>query len=620
MADLKRDIRYIDRDFNQFRNALINYSKTYFPDTYNDFTDTSTGMLFMEMASYVGDVLSLYLDNQIQETFIQKARQQENLYQMAYLLGYTPKVTTAASVNVDFYQQLPAKLINGEYEPDFDYAMLIPANTQITSNVNSSQKFLIEDSIDFSSSGSLDPTTLSVYQISGTDPTYYLIKKTRKAILATIKTTTLTFNASVRFDERVLKDNNIIGVLDVKDSDDNTWYEVPNMAQENVFNSIRNTNTNDPTYNLEVDAPYLLQLKQVQRRFVTRFLDSGSLQFQFGAGSTKSNDEDIVPNPDNVGLGLPFERTQLTTAFSPLNFIFTDTYGIAPYNTTLTVRYLTGGGVTSNVESGTLTVLNDTGFTFINPNLANTALANQIFASVSSNNVLAADGGQDGDTIEELRLNAVGNFQNQLRAVTKEDYLIRTLSMPSNLGTIAKAYAIPCKITEYQPGELPTILDLYVLTYDADGHLRTASSLIKRNLQTYLSEYRMINDSIKIKDAFIINIEVIFDIIVLPNFNNSETITKCIDSMSNYFNLDSWQLNQPIIFSDLFVLLDKVEGVQTVKNVQINNLVGEGLGYSDYAYDIQGATIDGVVYPSIDPMIFEVKFENTDIKGRVVPL
>ena len=192
--------------------------------------------------------------------------------------------------------------------------------------------------------------------------------------------------------------------------------------------------------------------------------------------------------------------------------------------------------------------------------------------------------------------------------------------MPSNLGTIAKAYAIPCKITEYQPGELPTILDLYVLTYDADGHLRTASSLIKRNLQTYLSEYRMINDSIKIKDAFIINIEVIFDIIVLPNFNNSETITKCIDSMSNYFNLDSWQLNQPIIFSDLFVLLDKVEGVQTVKNVQINNLVGEGLGYSDYAYDIQGATIDGVVYPSIDPMIFEVKFENTDIKGRVVPL
>jgi len=620
MADLKRDIRYIDRDFNQFRNALINYSKTYFPNTYNDFTDTSTGMLFMEMASYVGDVLSFYLDNQIQETFIQKARQQENLYQMAYLLGYEPKVTTAASVDIDFYQQVPAIQVSGEWVPDYDYAMIIPENTSITSNLNATQQFLIEDVIDFSASGSLDPTTVSVYQISGTDPTYYLLKKTRKAISATIQTQEFTFTAAERFDTRTIQASNIIGVLDCVDTDNNTWYEVPNMAQENVFNSIRNTNTNDPTYNLEEDAPYLLQLKQVQRRFVTRFLDSGSLQIQFGAGSTKSNDENIIPNPDNVGLGLPFERDQLTTAFSPLNFIFTNTYGIAPYNTTLTFRYLTGGGIASNVEAGVLTVLDDTNFRFINPNLANTALANQIFASVSSNNPLAADGGQDGDTVEELRLNAVGNFQNQLRAVTKEDYLIRALSMPSNLGTIAKAYAVPAKIGEYQPGELPTILDLYVLTYDANSNLRTASKLIKRNLATYLAEYRMINDSIKLKDAFIINIEVVFDIIVLPNFNNNETITKCIASLSNYFKLDDWQINQPIIFSDLYVLLDKVEGVQTVKNVSVNNLSGEALGYSSYAYDIAGATINDVVYPSIDPMIFEVKYPNTDIKGRVVPL
>ena len=574
----------------------------------------------MEMASYVGDVLSFYLDNQIQETFIQKARQQENLYQMAYLLGYKPKVTTAATVEIDFYQQLPAKLEGGEYVPDFDYAMIIPENTTITSNLNASQNFIIEDVIDFSASGSLDPTTVSVYQISGTNPTYYLLKKTRKAISATIRSQQFTFTASKRFDTRTLSATNIIGVLDAVDTDGNTWYEVPNMAQENVYDTIRNTNASDPTYNLEEDAPYLLQLKQVQRRFVTRFINSGSLEFQFGAGATTSNDEMIVPNPDNVGLGLPFERDQLTTAFSPLNFIFTNTYGIAPYNTTLTVRYLTGGGVASNVEAGTLTVLDDTNFKFINPNLANSTLANQIFNSISSNNPLAADGGQDGDTVEELRLNAVGNFQNQLRTVTKEDYLIRSLSMPSNLGVIAKAYAMPAKIGEYQPGELPTILDLYVLTYNANKQLKTASTLIKRNLQTYLAEYRMINDSVKIKDAFIINIEVVFNIIVLPNYNNNETITKCIASLTNFFNIDSWQINEPILMSDLYILLDKVEGVQTVKNVVVNNLTGENLGYSEYAYDIPGATIDGVVYPSIDPMIFEVKYPNTDIKGRVVPL
>jgi len=508
MADLNRDIRYIDRDFNSFRNSLIEYSKTYFPNTYNDFTDTSTGMLFMEMASYVGDVLSFYLDNQIQETFIQNARQQENLYQMAYLLGYKPKVTTAATVNIDFYQQVPAIQSGGEFYPDFDYCLLIPENTQITSNTNSNIKFLIEDPIDFSSSGSLDPTEVTVYQISGGNPTYFLLKKTRKAISATINTTTFDFTTAQRFDTRNINASNIIGILDCFDTDGNEWYEVPNMAQENVFDTIRNTNVNDPNYSKETDAPYLLKLKQVQRRFVSRFINSGSLQLQFGAGSTKNNDEEIVPNPDNVGLGLPFERDQLTTAFSPLNFIFTNTYGIAPYNTTLTIRYLTGGGVQSNVEAGALTNLDTTNITFINPNLSNTTLANQIFNSVSSTNELAADGGQDGDTVEELRLNAMGNFQNQLRTVTKEDYLIRALSMPSNLGSISKAFAAPVKIEEYQPGELPTILDLYVLTYDTNGKLKTASDLIKQNLATYLSEYRMINDAVKIKDAFIINIGV----------------------------------------------------------------------------------------------------------------
>ena len=620
MANLNRDIRYINRDFNDFRNALIEYSKTYFPNTYNDFTETSTGMLFMEMASYVGDVLSFYLDNQIQETFITKAREQENLFNLAYMLGYTPKVTTAAHVNIDLYQQLPAKVSGSTTIPDFDYCLKLPENTPITSNQDPDLQFLIEDTVDFSASSSLDPTEISVYQLQGTQPTYYLLKKTRKAISATIKTTTFTFTSGLRFDTRTITDKNIIGILDVTDSNGNTWYEVPNLAQENVFDTIKNTNANDPNYSTDTEVPYLLQLKQVQRRFAARFIDSGSLQLQFGAGNYGDNDEEIVPNPDNVGLGLPFEKTKLTTAFSPVNFVFTNTYGIVPSNTTLTVRYLTGGGVSANAPSSTLTGIDDGNVVFLNQNLSNTTLANTIFNSLASNNPLAADGGQDGDTIEELRQNAVGNFQNQLRTVTKQDYLVRALSLPSNLGVVAKAYAEPVKIAEYQPGELPTILDLYILSYDSNKKLRTASTLLKRNLMTYLSEYRMINDSIKIKDAFVINIGVNFDIIVLPNYNNNEVITKCIDSLSEYFNIDKWQINQPILLKDLYILLDKVEGVQTVKNVSISNLNETSLGYSEYAYDVVGATINEVVYPSLDPMIFEIKYPNTDIKGRVVPL
>ena len=620
MAKLERDIRYIDRDFNTLRNSLIQYSKTYFPNTYNDFSETSTGMLFMEMAAYVGDVLSFYLDNQIQETFIQKARQTTNLYALAYSLGYVPKVTTVATVEVDFFQQVPAVLSASVYVPDFDYSLIVPENTQVTSNADSSQRFLIEDAIDFSASSSLDPTTVSVYQISGINPTYYLLKKTRKAISATINSETFGFTNAVKFDTRIIRAANIVGILDVVDTNGNTWYEVPNLAQENVFNSIRNTNTNDPNYSVDTEVPYILELKTVQRRFATRFMDSGSLQLQFGAGSTRSTTEEIIPNPDNVGLGLPFEKTKLTTAFSPVNFVFTNTYGIAPYNTTLTVRYLVGGGAKANVEGGSLTQVNTSNIVFINPNLANTTLANQIFSSIATNNPLAADGGMDGDTVEEIRQNSLGNFQNQLRTVTTQDYLVRALSMPANLGVIAKAHAQPQKIGDYQAGELPTVLDLYILSYNIDKKLRTASALLKRNLQTYLSEYRMINDSINIKDAYIINIGVNFDIIVSPNFNNSETITKCINSVANYFLIDKWQINEPILIKDLFILLDKVQGVQTVQDVQIVNLTGTSLGYSDFAYDVNGAMIDNVIYPSIDPMVFEVKYPNKDIKGRVVPL
>jgi hypothetical protein len=618
MANLKRDIRYINRDFNTFRNALIEYSKTYFPNTFNDFTNDSTGMLFIEMASYVGDVLSLYLDNQIQETFIQHARQTENVFNTAYLLGYKPKVTTAATVDIDFYQQLPAKISGSVTVPDFDYSLKIPENTQVFSNLNNNISFLIQDSIDFSVSSSLDPTEISVYQIAGTQPTFYLLKKTRKAISAKINSISLTFTSPVKFDTRNIIANDVIGILDVTDSDGNKWYEVPNLAQENVFDTIKNTPTNNPNYSN--DTPNLLQLKQVQRRFTTRFLNRNTLQLQFGAGNVGDTDEEITPNPDNVGLGLPFEKDKLTTAFSPLNFVFTNTYGIAPANTTLTIRYITGGGVAANVNANTLTIVNNNNVTFLNSNISNTSLANTIFNSLASNNEVAADGGSDGDTLEEIKQNALGNFQNQLRAVTAQDYLIRALSMPANLGVISKAYAAPSLISEQTTNISPTILDLYVLSYDSNKKLKTASDTLKSNLRTYLSEYRMINDSINIKDAFVINIEVVFDIIVLPNYNNNEVLTKCIDSLSDYFNIDKWQINEPILLKDLYILLDKVEGVQTVKNIVINNLTGTTLGYSDYAYDIPGATVNNVVYPSVDPMIFELKNPNTDIKGRISPL
>jgi hypothetical protein len=614
-----RDIRYLNRDFTQFRAQLVDFAKTYFPNTYNDFTPSSPGMMFMEMSAYVGDVLSFYLDNQIQENFIQLARQENNLFSLAYLLGYRPRVTTAAVTKVDFYQIVPYVTSGSSRIPDYSYALTIAENASIRSTTNTAITFLVQDSIDFSVSNSLDPTITTVYQTAANQPITYLLKKTRPAISSTINTTTFSVGAPQDFLTLEINAAEIIGVLDVIDSQGNTWYEVPYLAEELIYKSIRNTNPNDPNFVSDAnDVPYLLQTEQVATRFVTRFTDNTTLQLQFGAGNTNDTTENIIPNPDNVGLGLTFEQDKLTTAYSPTNFILTNTYGIAPSNTVLTVRYLTGGGVISNVPSNDLTQIANANISFLNSNLASTVSASAVFNSVAVNNPIAAAGGQDGDSIEELKLNSLGQFGSQLRAVTQDDYLVRALSMPSQYGTVSKAFIQSQKVVDLLPGEVPSVLDLYVLTYNANRQLATTTDALKQNLSTYLSQYRMINDSIRIKDAFIINIGVNFDITVLPNFNSNQALNSCILALKEYFNINNWQINQPIILRNIYTLLDQIEGVQTVKNITITNKTGVSSGYSQYAYDVQGATQDNVVYPSIDPMIFEVKYSDSDILGRIV--
>lgn len=616
---IKRDIKYVNKDFTTLRASLIDYAKTYFPTTYNDFSPSSPGMMFMEMAAYVGDVMSFYLDNQIQETYLQYARQTDNLFELAYMFGYKPNVTGVATTTVDFYQQIPSKLSASVYIPDFDYCLLIADNAVVSSTSNNETRFLIQDSVDFSVSSSQDPTEITIFQTAGSDPVSYLLKKSRQAISATINSVDFTFTTPVQFDTRVITADSIVGILDAVDSDGNNWYEVDYLAQDTIYSGIKNTNPNDPNRSSDnADTPYILQLEQIQRRFATRFTDSGSLQIQFGAGTASDTDENIVPNPNNVGLGLPFEQSKLTTAYSPTNFIFTKTYGIAPSNTTITLRYLTGGGVNANVPSNDLTVVTGN-ISFLNPNL-NPTTANTYRASLAVNNPEAAVGGQDGDSIEEIRQNTISNYQTQLRNVTQDDYLVRSLSMPAKYGVISKAYIEQTKVANVGIGETPTTLDLYVLTYDRNSHLVNASTALKQNLSTYLSQYRVIGDSVRIKDAFAINIGVNFDIIVAPNYNSNEVILAAITAVREYFNINNWQINQPILLKDLSLLIDNVDGVQTVSNVEIVNLTGEALGYSNYAYDVKGATVNNVVYPSIDPMIFEVKYPNVDIKGRVVSL
>jgi len=600
-----KNISYLNKDFGEFKSALQQYAKTYFPNTYNDFSEATPGNMFIEMASYIGDAMSFYLDTQTQENFLLYAKEKENLYAQAYVMGYRPKAAYAASTTVDIYQLIPTSSLLPS--PDYTtYGMLIPANTVITST-STGVKFLTTEQVDFTDTGSAEITYAS--------DEYYLIKKSVPAISAEIKETTINVGVNQKFVTSNIIDTNILQILNITGSGGSSdiWYEVPYLAQSSIFKKIAN-----PTYNTD-QVPYLLQLQRVPKRFVSRILSDNTLQLEFGAGLTTNKDSEIIPTANNIIFGSVPGISLINNNYNEASVFYTQEYGLIPSGS-LTVKYLVGGGVNSNVVADDLTIIDASNVTF--PSGITGTTANYVKSSIVSNNPLPAVGGRDGDTVEEIRQNALYSYSTQLRAVTKDDYIVRALSMPADWGAVSKAYISqdlyqnPQQTVATLQQNNPLSLDLYILSYNNDKQLTTASSTLKNNLATYLNQYRMVTDAINIKDAYYINIGLNFDITIISGYSNKDVLTSCISALKDHFNIDNWQINQPIIISDIQNKLLQIKGVQSIVKLEITNKQG-GI-YSQYGYDIAGATRSSNIYPSLDPAIFEVRFPNTDIQGRVV--
>ena len=405
-------------------------------------------------------------------------------------------------------------------------------------------------------------------------------------------------------------------------------------------------------------------LQKGARRFTTQINDDNTTSIVFGGG-TSVNDETLIPNFKNVGLGLNNSIDRLNASFDPANFLKTNSYGQAPKGR-FTVSYLVGGGVESNVAKGELTTIQRVDFeediSLFTP--SELRLYNQTKASVAVDNEQPATGGRGAETIDEIRENALAMFGSQNRAVTRKDYQVRALSLPAKYGGIAKVYCAPDgQLDNNSPSSIlnnpnsleeftgliesfknrnlseqatkdelikflsskrnnqseknnPFAINLYVLGYDSSKYLSTLNRAVKENLKTYLGEYRLLTDGVNILDGFIINIGVDFEIRVYGGYNKREVLTKCINELKQYFNIDNWTFNMPINISEIELLIAGVEGVQSVPKCEIvNKCLGN---YSPHSYNISDATKSKMVYPSLDPSVFEVKFPNKDIKGRVV--
>lgn len=623
---VKKDVKYLNKDFAQFRQNLITFAKQYYPNTYNDFNESSPGMMFIEMASYVGDVLSFYADQSFRESVLSSALEESNVLMLSQLFGYKPKLNTPAIVDLDVYQLIPALGSGINARPDFRYSLNIRQGMQVTTDSAIAPiKFRTIQDVDFTFSSSLSPTEISVYEIDGSgNVQYYLLKKSVQAVSGEVKTSTFAFGDPKPYDKITLPEANVLDIISVTDDDGNIWYEVDYLAQDTVFDDVANIPYNDAElYIYRSSTPYLLKLRRSARRFVTRVREDNRIELQFGSGISSDADEELIPNPKNVGLGLEYLSRTTNSNLDPSNFLYTSTYGLAPNNIVLTVTYSVGGAVDDNVASNTLTKIGNitynTATELYGLNLTNTK------STVAVNNPISATGGKSKESLESIRQNAMASFAAQNRAITREDYITRCYAMPGRFGSVAKAYIVSdfqldTGDRDYPRDTIanPLALNLYVLSYDANRNFTGLNPATQENLRTYLSNYRMLTDAINVKTAYIVNVGIDVDIVPVPSYNANEVILTCITKLKQMFDPDRLQINGLINISNITSELDRLPGVQSVAKFEMKNLFDKNLGYSGNVYDMIGATKNGIIYPSLDPCIFEIKYPNADIKVRTI--
>ncbi len=618
-----KDINYLGKDFNSFKNNLSEFAKTYFPTIYNDFSSASPGTMFVEIAAYVGDVLSYYMDSQLKESMLPFAKERSNIVNIANTLGYKAAPTKVSKTKCNVFVIIPAT-VSGD--PDWRYAPTLHENSLFKSS-EAGHTFTTDRDVDFSFSSSLDETDTTVYKINATTnvPSYFLLKKLVGVTNGSRKSAEFVIGSDTqRYRKIELAESNVVEIESVKDSEGNTWYEVPYLAQETVFIERKNTSEQDALLSDgRGSAAYLLKMKKTSKRFTTRTTPQNKTALVFGSGISTVADELIIPNPENVGLNNPDGVSKLDRAFDPSNFLQTKTYGQSPSNTTLTVKYKTGGGHSSNVSANTITIVETALWSNMDIELSDVVL-NEVKNSIAVENETAALGGAGAETPAEIKRNALAYFNAQNRIVTREDYAGRIYSMPARYGHIAKCYVAADTILQkvasaedYEEVSNQNATNLYILGYNKDKKLTQVNDATKENLKTYITPYRMLTDSINIKNGFIINISVTFDIIPLPNYNSNEVLIRCMAVIRDHFKIEKWQFNEPITINKIITKVADVEGCQSVQSLEIKNKWRRSAGYSGNKYDINSATKNGIIYPSIDPAIFELKFPDTDISGKI---
>lgn len=602
-----RQRRFLNKDFESLRSDLLLYARTHYRKRITDFSEASMGGVLLDLAAYVGDVFSFYGDHQFGELFVDSAVEKTNIENLVRAAGVDITGNSPAVVPVKWFIELPAMKQGTTFAPQPDAVPVIEQGS--VAQANNGTRFELLDELDYSeldSAGAFKAEIVIGTTNSDGSPATLIMSKDGECVSGFIRTESFVIpNSFVPFRKITLGAEDITEIISVRDNDGNTYFEVDALTQDTVFRGLTNLNEDNELVkmNLEIlPAPF---------RFTRQMgLDTRLTTLTFGGGTATSLDNDIIPDPSEFAMPLFGKTTFSRFTIDPGKLLETRTLGVAPQNTTVIVEYRFGGGLSHNVPATTIETVTKLLMTF--PENPSTVIAAQVRGSTSIRNDEDARGGENAPTLDELKSRVPSARNAQSRIVTREDLLTRIYTMPSNFGRVFRAGV------RDNPNN-PLATQLFVISRDSDKKLVVAPDTLKQNVSEYLNQFRMISDAIDILDARVVNITVEFQISTETQPNKSVQVRNIIARLKKFFNIDNWQIDQPIRLSEVENMIFNNPGVMSVIDFKIRNVVGtiNGKDYSDITLDVGANTRNGLVFGP-PGSIFEVRFPDFDIIGSAI--
>ena len=598
MTDKKtKPVRYASKEFNDIKTSLVEYAKTYYPDTYKDFNEASFGSLMLDTVAYIGDILSFYVDYQANESFIDSSIETKNLLKLAKQYGYKRPSAFSATGKAAFYVEVPA---NTDGTQNTNLIPTLKEGSTLSSTTGVS--LILVSDVDFSKSDS--EVVIGQANTDGL-PTSYAYKAYGDVITGILETENLAVGQYQRFLKLELEADDISEIISVVDSEGNEYYEVPYLSHNVTLQPVRN-----PNFQGGEDAPYVLREKLAARRYVVEVDEDGKTFLQFGYGSENSLQNNEYPDPASAALQRYGRNYYSDDSFDPSVLLKNDKFGVVPPVGQLTVTFRRNDGESINLPVNSIESVEDAIISF--PTDASPSSTNRQFIinSLDVENEEPVLGQVEELTQEEIRVRAINAYSAQNRAVTQQDYLSLVYRMPAKFGAVKRANIVQDK------DSFKRNLNLYVISENIDGDFIASPSTVKENVKTWINQYKMINDTVDILDGQVVNFSIEYKVLGSLEYNQSEVLEQCNNALKNLFST-KLLFGTPLYISNIFKTLNELDSVVDAQDVTIKQKFGTQ--YSDYFFDIDGATTaDGRAIIIPENVVMELKFPDENIIGVVV--